>query len=448
MWSRVAQIALRAHLEHRRVRGAAAAILLVRLVEAAACWGIVSAFFGAAVVPAQAVHLTFGIYGLANLLLFIRHRRQALTPRLVWLDMAANLLPVAAAAHWSGGIYSPLLPIFVLKISCYGLLYGVDVGLQSLVATAAVLGALAMTAWLGFGAAPIEQMPFRMPQRLTLTFATSIFALGVGGFFRTFLLLQDREARLHEAVREKDRLYQESLWHQQQLRRLSRRTMQASEDTMRRLARELHDDLGQALTAIKMELGWIELSAESSVRPHLQAARDQIGAVLQSVRNLSQLLRPAVLDDLGVVAAMQSYVAGFEQHTHISVTLENPPPETRLPPPIEVAIYRVLQEALTNVARHAKAQHVSVQLQTTRDTATLRIADDGCGFDAAAFLRHPPAEHGMGVLGMRERAATHGGEFTIESRPGAGTQLNMTIALAAAAETSEPDHGKDSRLAG
>jgi signal transduction histidine kinase len=113
-----------------------------------------------------------------------------------------------------------------------------------------------------------------------------------------------------------------------------------------------------------------------------------------------------------------------------------------------VALYRALQEALTNVARHANARHAFVRLYTAGDAATLEIRDDGCGFDASAFLRNPPHDHGMGVLGMRERVATYGGRFTIESQPDAGTRVELTIPLAAAAAESEEEHGEDSRLVG
>jgi signal transduction histidine kinase len=226
--------------------------------------------------------------------------------------------------------------------------------------------------------------------------------------------------------------------------------MQASERTMQRLAHELHDDLGQALTSVKMQLGLIErgLPSESAIRPPLAEARGQVGSLLQSVRNLSQLLRPAVLDDLGLVPAMQSYVTRFSERTGTAVRLHCGSPDTRLPAPIEVALYRVLQEALTNIARHAEARQVDVQLTVDAETAALRIRDDGRGFDAAAFLENPPAGHGMGVLGMRERVATYGGRFDVRSRPGQGTVVELSISLTQPIQDTDDDSGEDSRLAG
>lgn len=451
MWSRLTQLFARGHIQHHRIRGAAVTVLLVRLVEGAACWTILTWFFREVISSPWTLHLTFIAYACANLGLFALHRRAALTQALVWVDIAVNLLPMALALHWSGGVYSPLLPVFVIKIGSYGLIYGADIGLQSLAATGIIAASLAVIEQLGW--APTEtvgQVPEIVRQRLTLTFAGLIFAVGCGGGLRFFRLLQDREARLAEALAEKDRLYQESLQHERHLRQLSRRMMEVSEQTMRHVARELHDDLGQALTAVKIDLGLIDrgLPVDSQARPQVQEVREQIGTVLQSVRNLSQLLRPAVLDDLGLIAAIQSFVTRFGNRTSIDVRLQVPPAETRLPRAIEVALYRALQEALTNVARHAGARHVNIRLSIDGDVATLEIRDDGCGFDAAVFLRNPPHDHGMGVLGMRERVATYGGRFTIQSEPGAGTRVELMIPLAASTEEPEETHGEDSRFVG
>jgi len=211
----------------------------------------------------------------------------------------------------------------------------------------------------------------------------------------------------------------------------------------------LHDDLGQALTAVRLDLGLVarELPAGDPLRSRVTEAREQIGSVLQSVRSLSQLLRPAVLDDLGLVPAMQSFIARFGDRTGIAVTVDAPPPETRFPRPVEVALYRVLQEALTNVARHANARHVGVRLRVDSERAELEVHDDGCGFDAKTFLQSPTPDYSMGVIGMRERVATYGGRFEIESQPGNGTRIALAIPLVEAAESDE-DYGEDSRLVG
>jgi signal transduction histidine kinase len=451
MWSRVAHTVLQGQIQHRRIHGAAAWILAIRLAEGAGTWVVLRWYFSQVTVPLWAQDLIFVAYGLANVVLFFPQRREAMTPGLIWFDITANLVPMAAATHWSGGLYSPLLPIFVLKISSYGLIYGVDTGIQSF--AAATLGAVGFAVLERWGLAAghsVEYVPVAVRQRLTLAVAGLVFLIIIIGSLRFFRLFQDREDRLNQVAREMNRLYHESLRHQEHLRRLSQRMVQASERMMQMLARELHDDLGQGLTAAKMHLSLIdrELSADSPIRLHVHEARGQIGAVLQSVRHLSQLLRPAVLDDLGLVPAMQSYISRFAERTGIPVDLESPAPEMRLPPPIELALYRVLQEALTNVARHADAGHVHVWLETNPDLVSLRITDDGRGFDAAAFIENPPSDHGMGVIGMRERVATYGGRFAIHSQPGAGTRVDLSISLAQSFVEPKDSYGNDSRLVG
>jgi signal transduction histidine kinase len=451
MWSRLVRFVLHPPIQHQRIASASVAVLLLRLVEGAACWAIVSVVFGGVTVRAWAVHLDFTAYTLVNLALFFVHRREGLTPGLVWLDIAANLLPMGVAAHWTGGIYSPLLPIFALKIGSYGLIYGADIGVQSLVVSVIMAAAIAALEHLGLGPTEaLAQVPLLARQRLALAFEALILGIAVGGGLRFFRILQERESRLGTVVLEKQALYEESLRHQSELRRLSQKMLQVSEATMRRLARELHDDLGQALTAVRIDLGLIdrELAAESALHDRVREAREQIGAILRVVRDLSQLLRPAVLDDLGLIPAMQSYLSGFSERTDVLVTLNVPKLEKRLPAPVEVTLYRALQEALTNVARHSGAHNVHVSLQTWPDTVTLQIGDDGRGFDAAAFLRAPPPQHGMGLIGMRERAATYGGRFDIASRPGAGTRVELTLPLGAAREGMEEGYGDDSRLVG
>jgi signal transduction histidine kinase len=449
MWSRVASNTPRGHIRHHRIQSAAAALLVVRLLEGAACWGILCWFYAGVTVSAWAVHLSFAAYGVANVAFFFVHRRMALNAARVWLDLGANLLPMGAAAYWTGGVYSPFMPLFVVKMAAYTVVYGADVGWQSLGTTAMIALGLVVIQHVGFGRAnTVGLVPLASRQHLHLAFELLAYGIMVGAALRFFRILHDHERRLAITAHEKEQLYETSMQQQAQLRRLSQRMMRVSERTMRRLARELHDDLGQALTAVKMDLGLIErqLDGDSETCSRLREARNQIGAVLQEVRHLSQLLRPAVLDDLGLVPAVQSYIARFSRRTGIPVELDSPAAETRLPRSLEVALYRVLQEVLTNVARHANAEHVNVRLDVTDQAATLQITDDGHGFDAAAFLRSPPAGHGMGVIGMQERVAGYGGQFAIESQQGAGTRVELSIPLNEPIEDLEDDHGEDPRV--
>ncbi|MBI3781867.1 MAG: sensor histidine kinase, partial [Deltaproteobacteria bacterium] len=359
-------------------------------------------------------------------------------------DIIANLLPMATAAHWSGGIYSPLLAVFVLKIGNYGLIYSVQVGVWSLIVTAILAAGLGV--WGGSGS--IVELPEVVRQQLTLAFGALLFIVGCIGALRFFRELGDRESRLAGALREQERLYQQSLRDQQHLRQLSKRMVQISESTMQRVSHELHDDLGQALTAVKMDLGRFDrdLPADSPLHGQIQETREQIAQVLQSVRTLSQLLRPAVLDDLGLIPAIRSYCSRFGERTSIPINLSLPPAETRLPQPIEVAVYRVLQESLTNVARHAAARRVDIQLTVDVSNARLTVEDDGCGFDTGQQLDAALENHGMGLLGMRERAEVYGGRLSIESQPRRGTRVTLSVPLAGA-ELVEESHVENQRVA-
>jgi len=428
------QRALRPTLQHARVRATAMVILLVRWIEGASAWGILYTYYVPHTVGGPSLHLNFLVYGLANLLLYFSHRRQSLVAGYVWLDILANLLPMVIAAYWSGGVHSPLLPIVVLKIASYGLIYSADVGLLSLLTTSTLALALGLVDGFGWWPSPsVEEVSMLSRMRIALAFNILIFGIMIGGSLRIFAVLQQREARLDELMRDKDRLYRESLRHQQNLRELSRNMMQTSEATMRHLVRELHDDLGQALTAVRMDLGMIdrELGRDSPLRPRVKEARDQIGSVLQSLRNLSQLLRPPVLDDLGLVPAIQWYAERFQERTGIELTLDTDGIPERLSQPVEVALYRVFQEALTNISRHAEAHHIAARLHSDGTTVHMEICDDGRGFDPRSLEESTAPDRGIGVVGMRERIATYGGDFHIESTPGNGTVVRLSIPFTA-----------------
>jgi len=188
-----------------------------------------------------------------------------------------------------------------------------------------------------------------------------------------------------------------------QLEKLTRQLLRAQEDERRRIARELHDEAGQVLTAVKIEL---DLDGR-------REASELVARALAQVRDLSNLLRPAVLDDLGLTPALRGLVDDFARRTRIATTLELPERLGPLTPDQEVAIYRVVQEALTNVARHAEAQCVRVRLDHGIDALKLEIEDDGRG------ARGEPVPH-LGLLGMRERLTALGGSLAIGGRNGRG----------------------------
>ncbi len=239
-------------------------------------------------------------------------------------------------------------------------------------------------------------------------------------------------------------LFETARRHEAELRKLSQVRVQLQEDSLRSLSRELHDGVGQVLTAIKMDLGMIEratMTDPHELRARIREAREQVTELLQEVRTMSQLLRPSMLDDFGLVPTLQWLAEKFTARTRIVVDLRTPATETRLPPAIEVLLYRVTQEALTNVVKHARARHVDVWFDVRDVEAVLTIADDGVGFDIERF-RRTPAAGGVGLLGMRERVAYYRGHIEFRSRPDAGMRITLTIPIDDPTNTERGDGGK------
>jgi signal transduction histidine kinase len=204
-----------------------------------------------------------------------------------------------------------------------------------------------------------------------------------------------------------------------------RRVVGAQELERRRLARELHDETGQALTSILLGLKGVEdAGSEEDVRAATTQLRELVVTTLQDVRRLAVELRPKALDDFGLVPALERLADTFGEQTSIQVELESQLGDERLPSEIETALYRITQEALTNVVKHAQANHVSIVLARRDRSVTALIEDDGRGFTPAETR-----DEGLGILGMQERIALVGGRLTLESAPGGGTTLAVEVPL-------------------
>jgi two-component system, NarL family, sensor histidine kinase DevS len=202
-----------------------------------------------------------------------------------------------------------------------------------------------------------------------------------------------------------------------------RRVVSAQELERQRLARELHDETGQALTSILLGLKGVE-DAKSSTEASAAASelRQLVVSTLQDVRRLAVELRPKALDDFGLVSALERLAETFREQTGIQVDLEPRLGEDRLPPDVETTLYRITQEALTNVVKHAQAKRVSIVLTRRNRSISAVIEDDGRGFGM-----DETGGNGLGLLGMRERIALVGGRLSIESSPGSGTTLSIEV---------------------
>jgi PAS domain S-box-containing protein len=214
---------------------------------------------------------------------------------------------------------------------------------------------------------------------------------------------------------------------QDQLRRLSGSIMASQEKERAYIARELHDELGQVLTALHMDVVWIQNRFKSTDKLVSQRAAGMcqlIDQTVEEVRSMSRRLRPGVLDHLGLLDALEWYTADFERRTRITCFFEH----HRVPlidGAIATAFYRIVQEALTNVARHSSASRVEVSLKVDQGVLTLSVADNGQGFGPEILSR----VQGLGVAGMRERATLLGGNLTVTSRPNEGTRIDLTVPL-------------------
>jgi signal transduction histidine kinase len=200
-----------------------------------------------------------------------------------------------------------------------------------------------------------------------------------------------------------------------------RRVFEAQELERRRLALELHDETGQALTSVLLGLRSIEEAVSDEMRVRFGELRELVVGTLQNVRQLAVQLRPKVLDDFGLGAALERLTAGFAEQTGIAVDLESRLPNERLPSEVETALYRIVQEALTNVAKHAQAKRVSLLLTRAGRSVSMVIEDDGRG-----FTPEETEDEGLGLIGIQERVALLRGRFEIESAKG-GTTLVVEV---------------------
>ena len=210
----------------------------------------------------------------------------------------------------------------------------------------------------------------------------------------------------------------------------SRQLIEAQEDERRRIARDLHDQIGQTLTAVKMNLYTVQRYSEAPEAAHcLKDNIDAIDEALRLVRDLSVDLRPPLLDDLGLATALCWYVDRYEKRASVQteVVMELPNANERFSRDLETACFRIAQEALTNVARHARATHVLLQLSRTPATLEMVVRDDGIGFDPTTLRKHARRVATLGLLGMQERAHAAGGVLEIDSKLTVGTEVRFSV---------------------
>ena len=231
---------------------------------------------------------------------------------------------------------------------------------------------------------------------------------------------------------ENARLLQRLSEGEQRLRLISKGVLRVQEAERGRIARELHDGVGQSLTALKMQIELMEQSAsteDSALARRLAELKEIADRSLQDVRQISQLLRPQMLDDLGLVPTLRWLARSIRQRTGVEVDLRVDGIDDRLEADLETLVYRVAQEALTNVAKHARAKAARVEVRRDPGKLSMIVKDNGVGFDVAQVFGGQEHERGFGLHGMRDRVQLFGGCIEVRSSPANGTVIEIEIPL-------------------
>jgi signal transduction histidine kinase len=242
-------------------------------------------------------------------------------------------------------------------------------------------------------------------------------------------------------------LYEEVQRKEEQRGQLLERIISVEEEERKRIARELHDDSAQTLSGLIMQLESIERNLPSElaeIKEKLAKHRVSTVQALEDIRRLIVDLRPTALDDLGLVPAIRWYAIRHLEEQGVKVAVKSSGAKFRLPIPLETALFRIVQEAVNNIARHAQCSAASISLQMQDSLVRVIIEDDGKGFDAADVLSSRGGKPRVGLLGMRERVALLRGTLSVDSHPGRGTKITIEVPLTKE-EGYEQDNGAGGR---
>ncbi|HOV99440.1 MAG TPA: sensor histidine kinase [Bacteroidota bacterium] len=249
-----------------------------------------------------------------------------------------------------------------------------------------------------------------------ILFAVISITVVVIGMFTFFVMMMIRSHRKIEAE-QRERI--------RQMQVFSEKLQAAREEEQKRLSRELHDELGGTLTSLKYDLFWIQQHIQPSdeLNQRMSSMQELIGSATKVVQRISAELRPKILDSLGLVPALEWLIQDFQKRTGINATFTHPESIPSLDDNAKTGIYRIVQEALTNVARHSQASEVSITLVIQNSSLHIQVTDNGKGFDES-LLEHPDS---LGLLSMQERARIIGATISIHGKLGKGTNVSVIV---------------------
>ncbi|OGP62388.1 MAG: hypothetical protein A2170_01325 [Deltaproteobacteria bacterium RBG_13_53_10] len=270
--------------------------------------------------------------------------------------------------------------------------------------------------------------------------AASFF--GRGDFQRTIRIKSDDEIKtLADSFNQMAKRLMENMRLE---RKYLSQIIEAQENERKRISRELHDEIGQALTAIKFDLDIMDRDLPATfpiLRERLGEAKSLSNQTLAAMRQLSMDLRPTMLDDVGLIPTLRWYIQNFSNRLDITSNFQAIGLEEKLPPQIETAFYRIIQEALNNVSKHAEATRVEISLERRDSIISASVTDNGKGFDLDNVLRPESLERGFGIMGMQERVSHLGGKIDIQSKPDFGTYIYIEVPYPKRNGTNEKDAG-------
>jgi PAS domain S-box-containing protein len=279
----------------------------------------------------------------------------------------------------------------------------------------------------------LKEMPFQMDELAAGKTATSERRMRrkdgsvIDVEITARIIAQDRFLAFIRDITERKKVQQELLKSREELRQLSNHLENIREEERMHIAREIHDELGQHLTVIKMDISRLgkKIAGNEVLEKEVQEILEMINTIVATVRKISSELRPSMLDDLGLVAALEWYSRDFVKRTGIKTSFNTSVGEMELPDKTKTGFFRIFQESLTNVARHSEATEVNTSLYSKDNKLFMVIHDNGKGFDAAETI----GKRTLGLLGMKERALMMGGRFIVSSSPGSGTEIEVVVSV-------------------